>query len=217
MTGYELWYGRDEPPAEARRLRAGPVGAALDGWDLRHVRIDGIEVVRRLYVAVRDHNWPTIPGAVSGLTVRGGGDRFEVDFDATHRRGDLPFAWQGSIRGEPDGTIRYSKAGPADSAFRYNRIGSCVLHPPETAAGRPFRADTHRGPYAGVLPVAVQPQRMAGDVYVPVFPACERLAIDLAGGVTARFDVAGDPFEMEDQRNWTDASFKTFCTPLWEP
>ncbi len=25
---------------------------------------------------------------------------------------------------------------------------------------------------------------------------------------------AGDEFEMEDQRNWTDASFKTYCTPL---
>jgi hypothetical protein len=27
----------------------------------------------------------------------------------------------------------------------------------------------------------------------------------------------GDVFEMEDQRNWTDASFKTYCTPLHIP
>lgn len=27
----------------------------------------------------------------------------------------------------------------------------------------------------------------------------------------------GEAFEMEDQRNWTDASFKTFCTPLAIP
>jgi D-apionolactonase len=27
----------------------------------------------------------------------------------------------------------------------------------------------------------------------------------------------GDTFEMEDQRNWTDASFKTYCTPLELP
>ena len=24
----------------------------------------------------------------------------------------------------------------------------------------------------------------------------------------------GDLFETEDQRNWTDASFKTYCTPI---
>ena len=27
----------------------------------------------------------------------------------------------------------------------------------------------------------------------------------------------GETFEMEDQRNWTDASFKTYCTPLSLP
>jgi hypothetical protein len=30
-------------------------------------------------------------------------------------------------------------------------------------------------------------------------------------------EFAGDLFEMEDQRNWIDASFKTFCTPLRLP
>jgi hypothetical protein len=30
-------------------------------------------------------------------------------------------------------------------------------------------------------------------------------------------EMDGDVFEMEDQRNWTDASFKTFCTPLSLP
>ncbi len=27
----------------------------------------------------------------------------------------------------------------------------------------------------------------------------------------------GEVFEMEDQRNWTDASFKTYCRPLALP
>src|SRR6187551_42108 len=27
----------------------------------------------------------------------------------------------------------------------------------------------------------------------------------------------GDIFETEDQRNWSDASYKTFCTPLSKP
>lgn len=30
-------------------------------------------------------------------------------------------------------------------------------------------------------------------------------------GVISEFE--GDVFEMEDQRNWTDASYKTYCTP----
>ena len=31
---------------------------------------------------------------------------------------------------------------------------------------------------------------------------------------TAEVRFEGDVFEMEDQRNWTDASYKTYCTPL---
>ncbi len=33
----------------------------------------------------------------------------------------------------------------------------------------------------------------------------------------ARVEFEGEVFEMEDQRNWTDASFKTYCTPLEIP
>ena len=35
------------------------------------------------------------------------------------------------------------------------------------------------------------------------------------GEVTISF--TGDLFEMEDQRNWTDASYKTYSTPLRIP
>ena len=37
------------------------------------------------------------------------------------------------------------------------------------------------------------------------------------GGVKVDLGFAGDIFEMEDQRNWTDASFKTYCRPLSLP
>jgi hypothetical protein len=39
----------------------------------------------------------------------------------------------------------------------------------------------------------------------------------IPGDVTATLHFEGDIFEMEDQRNWTDASFKTYSTPLERP
>jgi hypothetical protein len=36
-------------------------------------------------------------------------------------------------------------------------------------------------------------------------------------GVWAEVRFSGDIFEMEDQRTFTDASYKTFCTPLSLP
>jgi D-apionolactonase len=43
------------------------------------------------------------------------------------------------------------------------------------------------------------------------------LTHEAAPGLRVTCRMEGDTFEMEDQRNWTDASFKTYCTPLAEP
>ena len=53
----------------------------------------------------------------------------------------------------------------------------------------------------------------------PVLPFAEMQAMrhEVEPGVWAEVRFAGDIFEMEDQRNWTDASYKTFCTPLRLP
>jgi hypothetical protein len=216
FTPFELWYGRDEPPVETRLLRAGPVTALLEGQDLRFVRAGGVEIVRRLYVAVRDHNWNTLAGEASEMTVEAGADRFVVRFAVRHRRGDVDFAWRGEFVGAADGTITCTMDGRAESAFRYNRIGFCVLHPMEHA-GRPYRGQTPDGPIDGELPSLIGVQRIEGGQIFALFPAVERLTIDLEGGLSAGFAFEGDLFEMEDQRNWTDGSFKTYSTPLALP
>ena len=57
LTAYELWYGRNEPPPQRIALRAGPLTAFMEGADLRDLRWRGVEIVRRLYFALRDENW----------------------------------------------------------------------------------------------------------------------------------------------------------------
>ncbi len=214
LTERQLWYGVDRQPSETRELRAGPVTALLDGIDLRYVRIGSLEVVRRIYVAVRDQNWNTIPGPYRITRIDQERDRFEIRFEVEHKAHDLDFAWQGRIAGSRDGQIRYEMDGVPKADFRYNRTGLCILHPFRESAGRPYRAQTPQGEVSGHLPELIGPQRFENGFYVPLFPACSSLTIDLTDDVRARFNFEGDLFEMEDQRNWTDASFKTYCTPL---
>jgi hypothetical protein len=104
--------------------------------------------------------------------------------------------------------------GQAERELLYNRIGFCVLHPWRECAGRPFRGVTPDGPVSGVLPRLVAPQRFEDGVYVPLFPSVSRLEVDVTDSSVAVCEFEGDLFETEDQRNWTDASFKTYCTPL---
>jgi len=66
-----------------------------------------------------------------------------------------------------------------------------------------------------------------GDIEPSVFPrriAPHQPFVNLRGiihevlpGLAAEVRFAGDTFETEDQRNWTDASYKTYCTPLARP
>lgn len=214
LSERQLWYGVDKQPSETRELRAGPVTALLDGIDLRYVRIGSLEVVRRIYMAVRDQNWNTIPGQSRITRVDLERDRFEIRFEVEHQSHGLDFAWQGRINGARDGVISYEMNGVPKSDFRYNRIGLCILHPFRETRGRHYRAQTPAGEVNGDLPELIGPQRFEHGYYVPLFPACSSLTIDLTESERVHFNFEGDLFEMEDQRNWTDASFKTYCTPL---
>ena len=118
-------------------LRAGPLSAVFDRGELRWIRLGSREVLRGIYFALRAPGWVTIPKEISGLSLEAGPDRFRIRFTATHRRDGTHFEWQGTMDGEPDGTIRFAIDGIAHTRFLRNRIGLCVLHPIETCAGEP--------------------------------------------------------------------------------
>jgi hypothetical protein len=124
-----LLHGSDAPLPALRVLQAGPARVLLDGIDLRYVSIERTELVRRIYVAVRDRNWNTIPGEVSGLELDARDDSFDLRFSVRHEAPDIDFSWQGAISGHEDGRITYRLDGVAEKDLQYNRIGICVLDP----------------------------------------------------------------------------------------
>jgi D-apionolactonase len=213
LTRYELLRGVDLPPAESLALHAGGLALEFEGGDLRYLRAGGVEAVRRIYVSVRDVNWNTVAGEVSRLSIEAGSDSFRIAFDSLHRTSEIDFAWTAEILGSPDGTVTYSMDGRALSSFRYCRIGFCMLHPILGTAGRPYRATTPGGLAEGAFPTLVAPQPVVDGVYLPLFPAFSGLSIALAGGAELTCEYQGELFEIEDQRNWTDGSFKAYCRP----
>jgi D-apionolactonase len=201
-------YGVDAPLPERRTLRAGPLTAVLENGDLRYVRAGDVEVVRRLYMAVRNRNWDTIEPRYTSFEVEDRGDAFTVRFVAEHVKNDVDFVWNGTIEGAADGTIAFTMDGAPRTDFLRNRIGFCVLHPSDLA-GEPAEVETPAGTVRGEFPRRISPHQ----------PFVDMVAIGHAAGPNARFTIRfeGDLFEMEDQRNWTDASYKTYCTPLRIP
>jgi D-apionolactonase len=202
------------PDTSIQQLTVGALTAWLDGPDLTHVRVGGVEVVRRILVSVRDVNWDTLEPQLQSCSVAAAPDRARVDLGGRHAEGEIDFRWRLSIEAEESGRVVYELEGEAFTEFVYNRVGLCVLHPVETCAGAEFRSSAKSGGAAsGVLPVEIAPQVVIDGIAEPMFPACDALTLTPAGGGEIEFAFAGDLFEMEDQRNWTDDSFKTYCTP----
>jgi D-apionolactonase len=207
-------FGRAESRVPPLALRAGPLTALLDGPDLRHVRLGGVELVQRVYIAVRDAPWNTIPADYSEWQRDVDADRFSIRFRARHRHEDIDFEWVGRIEGTPDGRITYKMDGVCHGRFAYSKIGVNVHHDLPGSIGRPYRARQADRTWTGRLPVAIEPQRIVDGTLTGVFDPYEVLAIEVVAGLEAVIGLEGDLLELQDHRNWTDANLKSYGTPL---
>lgn len=173
------------------------------------MRCGGAEVVRHLYMAVRDRDWNTIPARITGETIQVSETGFEITFEAEHRSGEIHFASRGVIRGQAD-RIEAEMEGEARSTFLKNRIGFCLLHAASECAGRPcVIVHSDGSEQRSSFPELIAPDQP--------FPDVRRISHQVAPGLTAAVSFEGDVFETEDQRNWTDDSYKTYSTPLALP
>ena len=213
MTDLELLHGSPLPLPARQALRAGPLTLVLEAGDVRSICLGSHEIVNRIYGAVRDAAWRTIPAALSDLQVDADHDAFTVRYLATHVEGDVDFVWQAEITGAADGTITFGFAGEARGGFARNRIGLCVLHPLRESHGLPAVA-LHPG---GTTSPVRFPVEVAVEQPVEGFHDLSGLRWTAGPGLDAELTFEGDVFETEDQRNWMDASFKTFGTPLALP
>lgn len=185
------------------QVHAGLLRAVLADGALTAVAVGSSVLVDAVYVAVRDADWQTIPPVVSGISVSHRPDLFRARFRVLHEQDDISFTWDGDIEAT-GGRIVFSMAGTALRTFASNRIGFCLLHP-FTLAGRPVTVSTRQGPNALHFPALISAHQL--------FPEHHGMTYG-APGARLRIDLDGEVFETEDQRNWTDPSFKTYCPPL---
>ncbi|MDV8147509.1 hypothetical protein [Arthrobacter sp. B10-11] len=212
----------DRPPLERRldpqirKLAVGVWTAELIGDELANISYGGRPVLRAIKAVVRDHEWRTLAPSVRDIAELKDDDgislRIHVDYAApgteaagAEAAGTEAAAYEGMLllRITP-ATVEVSFSGRAKAAFRRNRIGLVVLHP-TSEAGRDVSVVSPDGTVtSGTFPADIRPDLVFSDIS----------SMEWADAGTA-FDLgfSGDIFETEDQRNWSDGSFKTYSTP----
>jgi hypothetical protein len=198
-------FGTLEPPVQRQTLAAGPLTAVLEAGQLRDIRWHGALVLRGIAYLLRDADWGTLQVELSDLAVEEDATVFRVSYTA--RADGLTYAAR--IEGRADGQLVFSATAKATADFLTNRTGFVVLHP-DTAAGGPLVITHGDGTEERtVFPARILPDQPAFDIAA--------LTHHPAPGLVAVTRLAGGVFEMEDQRNWADASFKTYVRPVAWP
>ena len=195
----EQWWGES-----VRAWSSGPWSLEVRDDELADIAYEGRVVLRSVRAVVRDRNWDTPPLVVDRV------DTSDLAVTLHVRCVELGADLRGIVRAEVRGPRRLTVFTDLESQtdFSTNRTGLIVLHPPRLA-GQPLRIrHSGGGDEQTRFPTSISPHQPAFDI--------AGLAWHDAGlEVDLRFD--GDVFEMEDQRNWTDASYKTYSRPLALP
>ncbi len=175
--------------------------------DLRKINIQGKEIIQRIYFAVRDEEWLNIEYVVKNFNSELSGTTAIYSYDLIFKKGKVDFTARLTIKIEHNQLV-IEAFGKASTNFMKNRIGLCI-HLPSSLKGTPCNVSHIDHTFTSTeLPLLVSPHQ----------PIKEISQIELqSDGFQVRIDFEGDIFEMEDQRNWTDASYKIYSTPLELP
>jgi len=200
-------YGTLEPSSRLRPLSAGSLSLAYGQDGIRSVTWKGVEVVRGIYVLLRDENWGTIPADETTEELQEA-----PEFCRLRRR----YSYLGNaldatveLTAKSDGLLECTFELSAHNDVMLNRAGFSILHPVKGVAGHCVDVHHANGESRNlVFPDLISPAQPVFDI------ACLSHQI---GQVKVSFEFQGEVFEMEDQRNWSDASFKTYCRPLGKP
>jgi len=203
------WHGEHNENSKQLICKAGKLSMIYENGNLRQITAEGNEIIRMIYSAVRDRDWITIAPVITEEKFEIHDDSFTVEYNAKYRTEKIDFQAHYFISGTPDNILTFSFEGVALNDFEKNRIGFCVLHPVEGNRGEKctvFHSNDAGEEY--IFPSYISPRQPFLDIKSMSWKRQE---------VNYKLDFFGDIFETEDQRNWTDASYKTYCTPLGNP
>lgn len=194
-------FGTEEPLEPALALRAGPLSLQLRRGKLARLCCEGRELWHGLAFVLRDPDWGTPEAVIEHQRVEQSARAFRARLEGFFPVSP-PLRFALEIEGDAEGQLRFTAEATPDADLDCNRLGLCLLHP-MAAAGAAVRLRHVDGRSSrSTLPTLIPPW--------PPFMLLRAVAQEWAPGCWAEAELQGDSFELEDQRNNGDASFKTY-------
>jgi D-apionolactonase len=193
-----------------KNLQAGPLSLQYSDGSLWNIRLGEEEAVRRIYLVFQDINWTSRPFEILEENWNIAEDHFSAELQVRGSKDAENFEASLKIVGTPAGEIKYAFSGSTSADFMRNRLGLCLLHPIADLAGKPCKLSLSGGTkIISAFPKDISPSQP--------FKNLSGISHTLNNGQIFEVKFKGEVFETEDHRNWSDASYKTYCTPIELP
>ena len=195
---------------DTTRVEHGDFTFDLARAAVRNVQYKGVQMIDLLYTAIRPWDWSTlepdehsedvkITGDVCVITIK---DLFADSLDA---RTVITISNANTF------TVAYELRGLAE--YSVNRWGICFCL--NSADWMGSSIDSKDGQFR--LPESISPQRVVEGVTQGLFPAANEMHFVAPDNRSLKVNSTGKVLEAEDQRNWTDNTYKIYSGSLSEP
>ena len=195
---------------DTTRVEHGDFTFDLARAAVRNVRYKNIQIIDLLYTAIRPWDWSTLDPDQHSEDVKVTGDICVITIKDSFA-GALDAQTEITISKDNKFTVAYELRGLAE--YSVNRWGICFCLNSADWMGSTVKSQGNE--YQ--LPAAISPQRVVDGVTQGLFPAANEMLFAATDQRSIKVVSTGKVLEAEDQRNWTDNTYKIYSGSLSEP
>ena len=216
---HQALYGCTQPLPACTALRAGALSFELIGGRFGPVHVNGHEVWHGLAFLYRDAGWGTPEPVFEQVHHQADAQGFVLELHghiscaptdvAGPAASDARIALHLTVRASADGQLQLRAQATPSHPLRANRCGWVLMHPLQAAG---CRLEVQH--VDGRISQSTFPEEVPAW---PPFTAVRGLRHEYRPGHWAEALLPDEDYELEDQRNNADASFKTYSRSNFMP
>ena len=195
---------------DTTRVEHGDFTFDLARAAVRNVRYKNVQIIDLLYTAIRPWDWSTLDPDEHSEDVKVTGDICIITIKDLFA-GALDARTEITISKDNKFTVTYELRGLAE--YSVNRWGICFCLNSADWMG----STVHSQGNQYQLPAAISPQRVVDGITQGLFPAANQMHFVAPDNRSIKVNSTGKVLEAEDQRNWTDNTYKIYSGSLSEP
>jgi len=195
---------------DTTRVEHGDFTFDLARAAIRNVRYKKFQIIDLLYTAIRPWDWSTLDPDEHSEDVKVTGDLCVITIKDLFA-GALDARTVITVSSDNKFTVAYELRGLAE--YSVNRWGICFCLNSADWMGSTVQSVGNEY----ILPAAISPQRVVDGITQGLFPAANQMQFIAPDNRSIKVNSTGKVLEAEDQRNWTDNTYKIYSGSLSEP